>query len=246
MTRDEELLLKEKYGGEKTEGFFTDCARLASHEPLAYIIGSVPFLHSTIYRDSHPLIPRVETEFWVEKIISQIKLGQDLGSVKVLDLCAGSGCVGVATLMEVPTARVDFCEIDTSHHATIQKNIIENDINPTRTHIFEGDLFEQVSAQYDFIFSNPPYIDPVLDRTTESVQKFEPNLALYGGKEGTDLIFKIIEQAPQFLTENGVLIIEHEPEQEDVIHEHAERYGFACNTHQDQFGFDRYTTFTRK
>ncbi|MFZ2252846.1 MAG: HemK/PrmC family methyltransferase [Minisyncoccia bacterium] len=246
MTRDEEWLLSEKYNGEKTEGFFTDCARLVSGEPLAYVIGEVPFIHSTIYLDSHPLIPRAETEFWVEKMIKEINLDSNLASTKVLDLCAGSGCIGISILSEVPTTHVDFCEIDVRHHATIQKNIAKNNIDPSRTNILGGDLFEQVTAEYDYIFSNPPYIDPVLDRTTVSVQKFEPSLALYGGKEGTDLIFKIIEQASQFLTLNGILTIEHEPEQKDAIHAHAKQYGFACATHVDQYGVDRYTVFTRK
>ncbi len=248
MSRDEEWLLKEKYNGEKTEGFFTDCARLSTGEPLAYIIGSIPFLHSTIYLDSHPLIPRIETEFWVEKVIHEIKsnLDQGLASVKVLDLCAGSGCIGVAVLNEIPESRVDFVEIDTNHHATIQKNFEKNNIDSSRTHILGGDLFEQVSAEYDYIFSNPPYIDPAIDRTSVSVQEFEPHLALYGGAKGMGLIYKIIEQASQFLTEKGTLVIEHEPEQRDSIHEHAERYGLASNTHNDQFEVNRYTVFTRK
>ena len=248
MTRDEEWLLKEKYGGEKTEGFFTDCARLASGEPLAYIIGSIPFLHSTIYLDSHPLIPRAETEFWVEKVIHEIKsnLDRGLASVKVLDLCAGSGCIGVAVLNEIPELRVDFVEIDTNHHATIQKNIEKNNIDSSRTHILGGDLFEQVTSQYDFIFSNPPYIDPILDRTTESVQKFEPHLALYGGDKGMGLIYKIIEQVSQFLTEKGILVIEHEPEQKEAIHVHAERYGLASNTYNDQYSIDRYTCLKKQ
>lgn len=241
MSRDEEWLLSEKYNGEKTEGFFADCARLASHEPLAYIIGEIPFLHSTIYLDSHPLIPRAETEFWVEKMIKEINLDRDRASIKVLDLCAGSGCVGIATLQEIPHTHVDFCEIDMCHHATIQKNIVKNNIDPSRTNILGGDLFEQVTAEYDYIFSNPPYINPVLDRTTVSVQKFEPSLALYGGKEGTDLIFKIIEQAPRFLTEKGVLVIEHEPEQKEAIHAYAKQYGFTCVTGPDQYNIDRYT-----
>lgn len=244
MTRDEEWLLKEKYNGEKSEGFFADCARLSAHEPLAYLIGSIPFLHTTIHLDSHPLIPRTETEFWVEKIIKEIK-SNPKKEIQVLDLCAGSGCIGVAILLEVEMARVDFVEIDACHHATILKNILENNIDPTRTHIFEGDLFEEVSNTYDYILTNPPYIDPSLNRTTESVQKFEPNLALYGGTLGTEFIFKIIADAPRFLTADGMLVIEHEPEQSDAIRQHAMPHGFACTTHPDQFGVSRYTTLVR-
>src|SRR5512138_3415194 len=98
MVREEEWLLKEKWNGEKSEGFFADCQRLRDGEPLAYVIGHTPFLNTIIYLDSKPLIPRVETEFWVEKAIMEIQdfsRGQTLGTVQVLDVCAGSGCIGV-------------------------------------------------------------------------------------------------------------------------------------------------------
>ena len=244
MTQDEEWLLQEKYNGEKTEGFFADCIRLAANEPLGYIIGSVPFLHSTIHLDSKPLIPRTETEFWVEKIIHQMKT-KAKQELRVLDLCAGSGAIGVAVLSEIASAQVDFVEIDPLHHPTIQKNIIENEIDLTRTNILGGNLFEKITTQYDYILTNPPYIDPVLDRTTESVQQFEPKLALYGGTAGTELISNIITQASQFLTNSGTLVIEHEPEQTDAIHTHAKSHDFTYATFTDQYELERYTQLTK-
>ena len=74
MNPEVDWLLNEKYHGEKTSAFFTDCVRLETGEPLAYVIGHIPFLDCTIYLDSRPLIPRVETEFWVEKLITTIKI----------------------------------------------------------------------------------------------------------------------------------------------------------------------------
>ena len=102
MTQEQHWLLKEKYHGEKTDGFFADCKRLALGEPLAYLIGWTPFLNTKIWLDSHPLIPRPETEFWVERAITSMRenaqdtLGFLAEPAKVLDLCAGSGCIGVA------------------------------------------------------------------------------------------------------------------------------------------------------
>ncbi len=262
MNREEEWLLKEKWLGEKTEGFFTDCNRLQHGEPLAYIIGHVPFLNTKIFLDSHPLIPRTETEFWVEKVIDTIKKRPNPPSecrgltptlnrrgrtptIKVLDLCAGSGCIGVAMLKHIQNACVDFAEIDTVHHATIRKNIQENEIDIHRTSILGGDLFEQVTRTYDYILTNPPYIDPVLDRTQKSVKEYEPTLALYGGKEGMEVITKIIMFSPKFLSKDGILVIEHEPEQCDLIHTIAEEAGYASNTYPDQFGVSRYTYLSR-
>ena len=246
MTQDEEWILREKYNGEKTEGFFADCARLQTGEPLAYIIGTIPFLHTTISLDSHPLIPRTETEFWVAEILPEIKEREAHGLVRILDLCAGSGCIGVAVLAEAPSVRVDFAEIDTHHHTTIQKNITANGIDPARTRIMGGDLFAEITQVYDYILTNPPYIDPALDRTTESVQSFEPKIALYGGVSGMEYIDRIITEAPKYLNPHGTLIIEHEPEQALAIAEKARAHNFNVSTHTDQFGVLRYTVLVRK
>ncbi len=245
MTQDEAWLLKEKHNGEKTEGFFADCDRLKNGEPLAYVIDSIPFLTTTIFLDSHPLIPRTETEYWVEKTIQEIKNNKNQTSVKILDLCAGSGCIGVSILKEIENAEVDFAEIETAHHATIRNNIIKNGINTSRTRIFGGNLFEQLSPAYDYILTNPPYIDPELDRTQSSVKEFEPQRALYGGKKGLELIQSIIEKASEFLTERGALYIEHEPEQSEEITVLAKSHGFVSTVYPDQFGTFRYTKLTR-
>lgn len=245
MTRDEIWLLNEKYHGEKTEGFFADCNRLRLGEPLAYIIGSIPFLNTTILLDSHPLIPRPETEYLVEKVLHDIHTRlQDSTdtTIRILDLCAGSGCIGVAILKNIPESSVDFVEIDQTHHATIEKNIYHNDILPTRTHIVGGDLFEYVEGRYDYILSNPPYIDPELDRTDESVKKFEPHHALYGGVKGMEIITRLLQQTPLFLTPSGILFFEHEPEQVPYIHEYAETCGLKAFVQRDQYGIERYSS----
>jgi release factor glutamine methyltransferase len=245
VTREEQWLFEEKYGGEKTEGFFTDCERLKAGEPLAYVIGHIPFLNTVIHLDSRPLIPRAETEFWVQKAIDAIGQGRALTNC-MLDLCAGSGCIGVALLKEFPHAIVDFEEMDTRHHPTILRNIHENKINEKHTRIFGGYLFENVSNQYDFIFANPPYIDPRKNRADQSVKKFEPQLALYGGKDGMELIETIIRSAPNFLKPKGTLYIEHEPEQSKAVLRLAKSSGFNAQTFTDQYGLLRYTRLSRR
>ena len=183
MGNDEAWLLKEKYKSEKSDAFFADCRLLALGEPLGYLIGHVPFLDTNIYLDSKPLIPRPETEFWTEKVISDIKTTYPVqhpeeasGSeqLRILDLCAGSGCIGVAIAKAVPDAIVDFSEIDETHLPTITKNLVENDIDQTRTHLYHSNLFKAFSGTYQYIVSNPPYIDTTLNRIDDSVVKTEP------------------------------------------------------------------------
>lgn len=243
MTQEELWLLDEKYGGERTDAFLSDCVRLKMGEPLAYVIGHIPFRSALIHLDSRPLIPRTESEYWIGEIIDTMKYASR--PLRVLDLCAGSGALGIAVLTEVPEAQVDFAEIDEKHHATILKNIHAN-IRGAAARIFGGDLFEQIPHTYDYIITNPPYIDPVLDRTQQSVKEFEPSLALYGGTKGMEIIERIIKEAPAHLTPQGTLVIEHEPEQSVRIRELAVENGFTAITNTDQYDTERYTILARK
>jgi len=274
--KEEKWLLEEKYKGEKSKGFFTDLNALQSGTPLAYLIGSIPFLGCTIYLDSHPLIPRTETEFWTEKAIIKIRHNlrgltpnsEELGvkPLRILDLCAGSGAIGVSVAKTIPESQVDFAEIDPLHLPTIQKNIINNlpeNSNSSSSRfrleleskytVFLANLFTSAEVRkassrrnlelgkYDFILTNPPYIDPKIDRIEASVRLHEPALALYGGTNGMECIQKIIEQAHRHLTKNGQLWIEHEPEQSVGIQRLAKAHSFTCTTHNDQYDIERYS-----
>jgi release factor glutamine methyltransferase len=244
MSKDEQWLLREKFGGEKSAAFFAACERLTAGEPLAYLIGHVPFLGCTIHLDSHPLIPRSETEFWAERFIMELQKRQEDVTARqphILDLCAGSGCIGVAVAKQVPVARVDFAEVDARHLPTITKNLEVNDIDPTRTTIIKSDLFSNITNRYTHILTNPPYIDPSLDRAEPSVKTYEPHNALYGGQSGLVYISAILAGAASHLSPSGQLWLEHEPEQTTAIHAMAEINNFTISTHQDQYGTERYS-----
>lgn len=240
-------LLKEKYGGEKSPAFFAAVKQLALGEPLAYLIGWVSFLDCKIWLDSRPLIPRPETEHWVEEAIIAINGGTTLSlgfgnqPLKILDLCAGSGCIGTAVAKAVPNAHVDFSEIDEDHIPTIKKNLKENGISEEHYTVIHTNLFKDFTGTYDYILSNPPYIDETLDRTEPAVKEYEPYVALFGGKKGLEIINKIIEQAPAHLNPGGQLWLEHEPEQSAAIQELGTEHGFTVTTHKDQYKVQRYS-----
>lgn len=206
--------------------------------PEAYTIGWVPFIHTKIWLDSKPLIPRPETEFWVNEVIHKLK-SQEAKKPKFLDLCAGSGCIGVALAKEIPNSQVDFVELDEKHHETIWKNIKENGIDESRARVLGGDLFENIHDQYDLILSNPPYIDMSLGRVEQSVLDHEPKLALDGGEAGLSIINRILSEASEHLAPNGSLYLEHEPEQAEWL---SKQPGFVT-THKDQYGVDRWSEF---
>ena len=243
--REIDWLLAEKYQGLATEAFNADCARLLRGEPLGYVIGHAPFLNCVIGLDSRPLIPRTETEFWVERAIQIIKQAakEYKHQLRILDLCAGSGAIGIAIAQAIESVDITFGEIEPTHQATIKKNCLLNNLNVDRVHIIESDLFAQIDSTFDFILTNPPYIDPRIDRTERSVKNFEPHLALYGGKSGLDIITRIIMQATEHLTLGGQLWIEHEPEQVAAIARLASpRYTMV--THPDQYQFPRFSILT--
>lgn len=241
--QEAEWLLKEAFNGEATEAFYAAKERLAGGEPLAYLIGHIPFGPLTIHLDSHPLIPRVETEFWVAELFAAFR---DVAPLHILDLCAGSGCIGAYALHDFPAARVDFAEIDPRHHPTIAKNITSNDLPDAQTRIFGGDLFAEIpeGTRYDLILTNPPYIDETLGRTAENVHAHEPHQALYGGTHGMDIIDRIIAKAPSHLNPGGVLVIEHEPEQCDAISTAAAAMRFQTEHKKDQYDVYRYSVLT--
>ena len=245
-------LLKEKYHGEKTPAFYNDCKRLAKGEPLAYLIGWVPFLNCKIYLDHKPLIPRPETEYWTKEAITAIKhkfsttLDNSPASPKILDLCAGSGCIGVAVAKAIPEARVDFVEIDAKLIPTIKKNLETNRIEDKRTKIIHSNLFSNITESYDFILSNPPYLAAYSTRVQDSVTKYEPYVALFAGTDGLDVIRDIIAASPFHLSSGGELWLEHDPEQTDVINKLARENNFFVSTHQDQYKVERYSTLVLK
>lgn len=253
--QEERWLLEEKYDGVGNEAFHADLKRLQAGEPLGYIIGHLPFLDCQIYLDSRPLIPRPETEYWVEKAIAAVKekvsSSQTRRNLRILDLCAGSGAIGVAVAKAVPEAEVTFAEIDSAHLPTIQKNlesninISEGSIRMDQYEVVESDLFEKVEGKFDFILTNPPYIDPVIDRTEESVKSHEPHLALYGGQQGMEIIYTILKDSINYLNADGQLWIEHEPEQSAAIQNSAEAAGFRAITHKDQYGVDRFSVLNK-
>ena len=265
INQELDWLLKEKYQGVENEAFLSDCTRLAAGVPLGYLIGQVPFLHCTIYLDSHPLIPRPETEYWVEKVISAIKspsTRQDLeldsevrGEIsnlarapKLLDLCAGSGAIGVAVANAVPQAHVTFSELDPAHLPTIEKNLTQNTTiyDSEKYKVIQSDLFAALPNDelFDYILTNPPYIDAEANTVDKNVVEQEPHLALFGGKAGLELISKIITQAPQYLIPAGQLWIEHEPAQIEAITTLAHTNDFTIITHLDQYQVPRFSVLT--
>lgn len=217
--QDRTWLLREKYAGIETSEFRSDLERLATGEPLAYVIGHTPFLSASIDLSHKPLIPRVETEHWVAQAIAELRERATTPAM-ILDLFSGSGCIGVALAQAFPNAAVHFAEYDAVLIPQIEENVRRNSADPARTKIFQSDVFSNVRDRYDVITANPPYIpEPRKGALDVSVTDFEPHQALFGGEDGLVFIRRLITEAPRFLNPGGSIFVEFDSAQKNTLEE---------------------------
>jgi len=209
FSKEKALLLRDKYNDNLEADLSKDLVRLAAGEPLAYVIGWVPFLGLRINLDSRPLIPRPETEAWTEELHARLteKFGDQ--PFTFLDLCAGSGAIGLSVLARFPLARVRFSELVPEHAMLIRRSIDENNLDASRATVHTGDLFDAFPSdqRFDMIATNPPYV-PETRTLDRSVTDFEPRVALYAGEDGLDLVRRIAHEASNRLESSGELWME--------------------------------------
>ncbi len=259
--KETEWLLREKYGGQKTPEFFEGVKCLESGEPIDYLIGFFEFLGCKIDLSSRPLIPRTETEWWVEKAVVDVLLPSSEGrpggvkettpslrqladsplkrwrSLRILDIFSGSGCIGIALLKHLLTATVDFGEKEPAFVAQIEKNLALNNIDHKRARVFTSDVFKNISPKkYNFIFANPPYISRAkIEAVQKSVLNYEPDGALFAEDDGLFYIKKLLAEAPQFLAHGGKLFIEFDSWQKEEIKKLSAFSPFRTEFWKDQF-----------
>lgn len=178
-------------------------------EPVAYIIGEWEFYGLGLNISQDVLIPRADTEVLAERGIQKAKQAGE--GARVLDLCAGSGCVGLAVAANVPECRVVLGELSEGALRTCKQNVRRNNLNARVTCLSVDAMEPPASSLWDFdvIVSNPPYI-PTADIETldHSVKDFEPHMALDGGEDGLDFYRFIAAKWKTALRLGGTLIFE--------------------------------------
>ena len=208
MNSDVELLIRDKYSGDASLVTEEDRTRLASGEPLAYVIGWIPFLGLRLELSSHPLIPRPETEWWTELLCTHLKSRFDEKPFTLLDLCAGSGAIGLSVLKAFPHAQISFGEVVPAHAELIRTNLRINKLDASRADIRTGNLFEPFSeTMFDLTAINPPYI-PSTRKLDRSVTAHEPEVALTSGVDGLNVIRQIANNVSSHLRPHGELWLE--------------------------------------
>lgn len=214
--------------------------RRLKFEPVAYITGVKEFysLEFTVSKDV--LIPRPETELLVDMAIYWAGL-----NASVLDLCTGSGAIAVA--LKHSRGDLDVCASDISKKAlkVAEKNA-ERLLGKRRISFFEGDLFSPFEDEkFDLIVSNPPYVSGDLKGALQKELDYEPHNALYAEDDGRAVIRRIIDEAPAYLVESGVLLLEIGSNHREFIEEEGRMRGFTVSVLNDYAGLPRVATLKK-
>lgn len=218
-TQEEVLRDRDLYAGEQACAQVEDATvRLLSGEPLPYVLGEWEFYGLPLHVDRNVLIPRDDTCAVVGLALKQaIFLPSD---PRVLDLCTGSGCIGLAMASRIKDARVTLADISKEALAVAKKNIVLNKMTG-RVSCVQADALSPAPAflgKFDMIVSNPPYITgPEMAELPNSVKNFEPYLALYGGRDGLDFYRSIAQNYSRALKPGGFLALEFGMGQGDDI-----------------------------
>ena len=190
---------------QETEGRYRSlCARRIRREPLQYITGESRFCGYSFAVTPSVLIPRPETELLCEWAVEKIPVD---ASPRILDLCCGSGCIGITLKLRIPSSAVYISDLSSAAADVARRNAerLSADVS-----VGTGDLFENIrDRNFDLIISNPPYIpSAVVPTLPVEVQGFEPGLALDGGPDGLDVFRRLLEAAPEVLAPGGMFCVE--------------------------------------
>ena len=184
-------------------------ARAEQQTPVAYLTGRSWFAGLEFQVDSRALVPRSPL---AELIMSDYQPWVAAPPERILDLCCGGGCIGIAAAVYADhnhPCRVDACDISEDALALAASNADLHQLGE-RYQLFQGDLFDPLPSgrRYDLILSNPPYVDAEDMGALAGEFHHEPVIGLQAGGDGLDVVTRILQEAPERLTEHGVLIVE--------------------------------------
>ena len=233
---DSALLLSYVYGGaplalrldsetELPPEILTVFSRLAerrlAREPLQYITGESRFCGYSFAVTPSVLIPRPETELLCEWAVEKIPVD---ASPRILDLCCGSGCIGITLKLRIPSSAVYMSDLSSAAADVARRNAerLSADVS-----VGTGDLFENIrDRNFDLIISNPPYIPENECSLLQEEVKKEPLTALDGGNDGLDFYRRICREAPDYLRRGGILMFELGDGQHSAVGKMMEESGF--------------------
>lgn len=228
-TREQILSDRDKYATEEAcQAMEKAVARILEGEPLAYVLGEWEFYGLKLFVDKNVLIPRDDT---CAVASLAIKKGLFLDqNPRILDLCTGSGCIGLAIASRVKDAKITLADISRDALAVAKRNIAANKLTG-RVSCVQADALGKPAAflgKFDMIVSNPPYVTgKEMEELPHSVRDFEPHLALFGGEDGLDFYRSISKNYAAALKPGGYLCFEFGMGQGDDVCRILEENGYT-------------------
>jgi len=213
-------------------------SRMAKGEPLQYILGNQQFFEFEFDVTHDVLIPRPETEQLVQLALDEISVRNtgDNAVVSVLDMCTGSGCIGITVAKKANTA-VTLADVSEKALAVASGNARKLD---AQVKTVKTDMFTKIEGKFDMILSNPPYVTEEEMRSLDANVMKEPMLALYGGKDGLDFYRIIAREAKNHLNAGGCVLVETGIHQGEAVKALFEENGMQAEIFSDLEGIGRF------
>lgn len=194
LTRDERQLILERID-----------RRVQDRKPVAYLIGEAWFMGLPFKVDERVLVPRSPMAELLESGLQPWLADHPVA--RVLDLCTGSGCIGIAAATVFADAEVDLSDVSAEALEVARANIELHGLED-RVHAIQSDVFDGTSERYDVILSNPPYVDAEDMANMPDEYHHEPRLGLEAGQDGLDIAHRILAKAADHLNPGGLLVVE--------------------------------------
>ena len=236
------LNLEEDIDESKVEIIKTMIDKRKNSYPLQYILGEREFWGMDFKVSEGVLIPRQDTEILIEETLKKLKDNKHKSNLKGFEIGVGSGIISITLLKEIETLTMIGVDINDKAIELTKANALKHEVND-RLCILKSNLFEKINKenQFDFIISNPPYIETkVIDSLKEDIKKHEPKLALDGGEDGLDFYRAIIEQSKPYISPEGFIAFEIGYNQAEAVKKIFVENGYPNVTiAKDLAGFDR-------
>ena len=213
--------------------------------PLSHLVGFEYFYDRKFKVTKDVLSPRMETEELIYRVIEYVKSTKK-DSIKILDLCTGSGIIAITLKKELELKSVEIIASDISGEA-IEVAKENAELNNADIKFIQSDIFNDIDEKFDIIVSNPPYIDRK-DKITmkTNVLNYDPHLALFAEEEGMYFYRKIVEEAKNHLKDSGVIFFEIGHDQREKIIKLANMNNYHAEVYKDLNGRDRMAFLEKK
>ncbi len=214
------LHLEEEVDEEKVNIFKNAVIHMKNGLPMQYVLSNAPFYGYNFYVNNNVLIPRFDTEIVVSETLKLIKEHFNDDHLDILDMCTGSGCIGITMKLENNNYNLTLSDISNDALDVAKINIKKYNLS---VESIQSDIFSNITDKYDVIIANPPYI-ALNEEIMDIVKDNEPSLALYANDNGLEFYKRILKDVNKYLKEDYIIALELNSNLSKDIYDLAKHY----------------------